>query len=376
MRFSRRAFCQLFGMVAGLKMANALKRPATFSESHPALGDNFIRLDRNENAYGPASRVIDAIQRSVTQANRYARSERDFLADAIARFHRVDREQVLLGAGSTDLLRMAAQAFLGPTQPLIVADPTFGALGHYASFTGVPVIKVPLTRELAHDLDGMRSRISRTTGLAYLCSPNNPTGTLTPRKQIEKFVASIPKTTAVVVDEAYHEYAGVSEAYTSFIDRGSSNDRLVVLRTFSKAYGLAGLRLGYAVGAPKMLDRMKVFSAEDSINSIVARAGLAALDSQDEIHDRVQRNDDDRQEFFNQSTGRMLKPIDSHANFAFMNVLRPAEIVIEHFRQHGILLGPKFPSMPNHVRISFGTPEEMTEFWRVWDLLPATDVSM
>jgi histidinol-phosphate aminotransferase len=149
-----------------------------------------------------------------------------------------------------------------------------------------------------------------------------------------------------------------------------------VLRTFSKAYGLAGLRLGYAVGAPKMLDLMRAFATEDSINSIVARAGLAALESQDAIHEWVKRNDDDRQEFFNEATGRMLKPIDSHANFAFMNVLLPAEVVIHHFRQHRICLGPKFPSMPNHVRISFGTPEEMTEFWRVWDLLPMTDVSM
>jgi histidinol-phosphate aminotransferase len=376
MRFSRRTFCQLFGIATGFKMANALRGGATFSDSPPTLGDNFIRLDRNENAYGPAAKVIDAIRRSLNQANRYTRSERDSLADAIARLHRVDREHVLLGAGSTDLLRMAAQAFLGPKRPLLVADPTFGAVGHYASFVGAPVIKVPLTREFAHDLPAMRSRISRTTGLVYLCNPNNPTGTLTPRRQIEKFVAGIPATTAVVVDEAYHEYAGVSGAYASFIDRVRGNDRLVVLRTFSKAYGLAGLRLGYVVGPPKMLEPMRAFATEDSINSIVARAGLAALDSQDEIHEWVKRNDDDRQEFFNQSTGRMLKPIDSHTNFAFMDVLRPAEVVIQHFRQHGTLMGPKVPSMPNHVRISFGTPEEMTEFWHVWDLLPMTDVSM
>jgi histidinol-phosphate aminotransferase len=190
-------------------------------------------------------------------------------------------------------------------------------------------------------------------------------------------MAGLPATTAVVVDEAYHEYAaGASGAYASFVDRALGDDRLVVLRTFSKAYGLAGLRLGYALGAPKMLEPMRAFATEDSINSIVARAGLAALDSQDAIQEWVKQNDDDRQEFFNEAMGRMLKPINSHANFAFMDVLRPAEVVIQHFRQHSIRLGPKFPSMPNHVRISFGTPEEMTEFWRVWDLLPMTDVSM
>ncbi len=374
---SRRMFCQLFGMATGLKMASALRLGTSFSESPAAQGDGFIRLDRNENPYGPSPKVIDAVQRSINQASRYTRVEqRDALGDAIARFHRVDREQVLLGAGSTDLLRMAAQAFLGPKRRLIVADPTFDALEYYARFAGAQVIKVPLTRDLAHDLTSMRARISPATGLVYLCNPNNPTGTLTPRKQIEQFVISLPATTAAVVDEAYHEYVGVSGAYASFLDRRLGDERLVVLRTFSKAHGLAGLRLGYAVGAPKMLNRMRAFATEDSINSIVACAGLAALDSQDALRDWAKRNEDDRQEFFNQAGGRMLKPIDSHANFAFMNVQRPAEVVIQHFLQHGIRLGPKFPSTPTHVRVSLGTPEEMTEFWRVWDLLPMTDMSM
>ena len=372
MPFSRRFFCQWFGMVSGLGMAVPLRANTPFRESSPAQGESFIRLDRNENAYGPAPKVIDAIQRSGQLASRYTRSEQESLVDAIARFHRMDREHVLLGAGSTDLLRMAAQAFLGPKRPLIVADPTFGALEYYARSAGAPVIKVPLTRELGHDLRAMRAKISPATGLVYLCSPNNPTGTITPKNQINEFVASLPASTAVVADEAYHEYASVSGGYASFID-GRIRNRLVVLRTFSTAYGLAGLRLGYAVGAPNVLDSMKLFATEDSINSIVVRAGLAALDGQDAIHEYVRRNDDDRQEFFNHAMGRMLKPIDSHTNFAFMDMLRPAEVAIQHFRQHGILVGPKYSSMPHHLRISFGTPDEMTEFWRVLDLLPMTD---
>ena len=357
-------------------MAEALGVTTTFPESFPAPGDNFIRLDRNENAYGPAQEVIDVIHHSVDQANRYTRSEQDSLADAIAHFHRVDREQVLLGAGSTDLLRMAAQAFLGPKRPLILPNPTFGALEYYARFNEAPVLKVPLTLESAHDLPAMQRKISRRTGLVYLCNPNNPTGTITPTKQIEAFVASLPPTTAVIVDEAYHEYANGSRAYASFIERPPGDSQFVVLRTFSKAYGLAGLRLAYAVGAPKMLDSMRDFRIENCINSIVVLAARVALDNQNAIHEWVARNDDDRQEFFNQANLRMLKPIDSQTNFAFMNVLRPAEDVIQHFRRHGILLGPKFPAMPNHVRVSFGTPEEMTEFWRVGDLLPMIGVSM
>lgn len=361
-------------MATCLRFAN-LVRPATaFVEAPLTAADSLLHLDRNENAYGPAPKVIIAINSSTGKASRYSRSEGESLTDAIARFHGVHRDRVLLGAGSTDVLRMAAQAFLSPKRSLIVAEPTFGAPEYYARFSGAPVIKVPLTREFAHDLSAMHARVSSGTGLVYICNPNNPTGTLTPREQIAKFVAALPAKCVVVVDEAYHEYAtDAARGYGSFIDPALRHDRLIVLRTFSKAHGMAGLRLGYAVGAPELLEQMRTFAVEDCINPISAHAGLAALESQDAIHDSVKRNEDDRQEFFNEATGRMLKPIDSHANFAFMNVLRPAEVAIQHFQQHGISLGPKFPSMPNHVRISFGTPEEMTELWRVWDLLPMVD---
>jgi len=358
-------------------MANALSLGSDFSENDQSQDQGFIRLDRNENAYGPPPRAVDAIKRAVTEASRYPRAQNDDLRDAVAQFHRVDREKVLLGAGSCDLLRMAAEAFLGPERPLVIADPTFGASEHYAARIGAPVIKVPLTRELDHDLDTMRTRCRGSgRGLVYICNPNNPTGTLTPWKEIEKFVASLTASTVVVVDEAYHEYAGVSGMYASLIDKAAVSDRLVVLRTFSIAYGLAGLRVGYAVGTPKTLDAMRAFATEDNVNTIAASAALAALESADVIREYVRRNDDDRQDFFNRATERMLKPIDSHANFAFMNMFNPAADVIQHFRQHGILVGPQFSSMSTHIRISFGTPDEMTEFWRVADLLPMHDVPM
>jgi histidinol-phosphate aminotransferase len=377
MAFSRRWFCQIFGIAAGVHMANALSIGSDFGEVGPAQDDGFIRLDRNENAYGPPPRVIDAIRRAATQASRYPRSQSEELKNAIAHLHRIDRERVLLGPGSCDLLRLAAHAFLGRERPIVVADPTFGASEHYAARIGAPVIKVPLTRELDHDLDTMRTRCrDNGRGLVYICNPNNPTGTLTSWKEIEKFVASLPASTVVVVDEAYHEYAGVSGMYASLIDKTAVSDRLVVLRTFSIAYGLAGLRVGYAVGTPKTLDAMRAFATEDNVNTIAASAALAALESADVIREYVRRNDDDRQDFFNRATERMLKPIDSHANFAFMNMFNPAADVIQHFRQHGILVGPQFSSMSTHIRISFGTPDEMTEFWRVADLLPMHDVAM
>jgi histidinol-phosphate aminotransferase len=173
-----------------------------------------------------------------------------------------------------------------------------------------------------------------------------------------------------VIDEAYHHYAGTSGMYTSFIDRQLDDERVIVVRTFSKVYGLAGLRLGYAVGSPKTIQRMRKFATEDNINAVVTQASAAALNDTDGVLDSVRRNANDRQEFFNQAMARALKPIDSHTNFVMMNTFHPAEEVIQHFRKNSILIGRHFPPMDTHIRISLGRPEEMSAFWQAWDMLP------
>ena len=190
----------------------------------------------------------------------------EWLVEQIARVHNVRPEQVLLGCGSTEILRAATCAFLGSGRQLIQASPTFEAIEHYARAAGSEVISVRLTSAFAHDLEGMLARASASTTLVYICNPNNPTASLTPRKDLENFIRRLPASTFVVIDEAYHHYAGTSE-YASFINRPFDDERVIVARTFSKVYGLAGLRLGYAVGSPGILQRMRTFITEDSINA-------------------------------------------------------------------------------------------------------------
>ena len=285
-------------------------------------------------------------------------------------------EQVLLGCGSTEILRVAAQAFLGRGKTLLQASPTFEAIEHYARSAGAELLSLPLTHQYEHDLQGMLERANTATTLVYICNPNNPTGTITPRKKIEEFIAKLPSTTFVLIDEAYHHYAGVSAMYASFLDRPVDDERVIVSRTFSKVYGLAGLRLGYGIASLETARRIRPFSTRDNVNGIVARAGMAALDDQEAVKEFVKRTTSDRQEFYNQSQGRSLKPIDSRANFVMMDTHRPAKQIIEHFRQHNILIGRRFPTMDSHIRVSLGTPPEMLEFWRVWDLLPHVDMVM
>jgi histidinol-phosphate aminotransferase len=271
---------------------------------------------------------------------------------------------------------VAAQAFLGPGSQLMQASPTFEAIEHYARAAGSEVASVPLTRGLSHDLDGMLARANASIKLAYICNPNNPTASLTPREDLENFISRLPASTFVLIDEAYHHYAGQSGMYASFIDRPLNDERVIVTRSFSIAHGLAGLRVGYAVASPKIIQRLRTFVTEDDINAIAVQAAGAALDDTDALRDFILRNADDRQEFFNQAMARAVKPIGSHANFAMLNTLHPAKEVIEHFHKNGIRIGRSFPALDTYIRISFGRPEEMLAFWRAWDMLPYPKHSM
>lgn len=379
MTTSRRGFLRSVG--AGLATGVAMPWPMT----RPMLGvpraailepprldqdDGFIHLNGNENAYGPSPKVADAIKSALGSVNRYPIKQYDSLTERIASLHNVQPEQVVLGCGSTEMLRVAACAFLGSGKQLIHASPTFESVEHYARAVEADVISVHLTPKFAHDLDGMLARATVTSTLVYICNPNNPTASLTPRKDLETFIAKLPASNVVLIDEAYHHFAGDSTSYASFLDHPIHDDRVVVTRTFSKIYGLAGLRIGYAVAAPKLAHRMRKFTTEDNLNAIAIQAAMAALDDTDGTNLAVDRNANDRQEFFNQAMARMLKPIDSHANFVMMNAFHPVDEVIHLFYKNKVLIGRPFPPMDTYIRVSLGLPDEMVAFWHAWDALP------
>ena len=368
---SRRNFLRL-----GTGIMPLMKRPlwgvslagANPNESSP--NDVLIRLNCNENAYGPSKKVTAAIESALARSNRYPRMEYSSLVEQIASFHHVKPEQVLLGCGSTEILRVTACAFLGSGKQLIHASPTFGAIQSYARMTGSVPIPVPLTRALAHDLDGMLHRAGASATLVYICNPNNPTASLTPRLDLETFIAKLPASTMVLIDEAYHHYAAQSGMYASFIDRPVDDARVIVCRTFSAVYGIAGLRVGYAVSSATVIEQIRKFITHDNVNAIATKAVSAALEDSDGVREAIERNANDRQEFFNSVLARAHKPMDSHTNFVIVNSFNPAEKVIEHFRSNNILIGPRFPEMDTFIRVSLGRPEEMRQFWRAWDMLP------
>jgi histidinol-phosphate aminotransferase len=381
MSISRRSF---FGMLGGgAAAASVLPWPLErlsgailLEPPRPQEPDGFVHLNSNENPYGPSQKSMQAIQAAISSANRYPYEHYDALTEKISAFHRVSPDEIVLGCGSQEILRVTAQAFVGPGKTLIQASPTFEALGRYSEAVGAKVVSLPLNHEYAHDLPAVGKQLNAAGTLVYICNPNNPTGSLTPRQDIEAFIARLPSTTTVVIDEAYHHFAGQSGAYVSFLEQRVNDDRIIVARTFSKVYGMAGLRLGYAVATRQTAKRLGKFLTQDSVNGVVVRAAQAALDDQASVQAAVETNTNNRQEFYNQCHARMLKPIDSHANFVMMDTHRPAADIIEHFRKNKVLIGRRFPPMDRHIRVSIGTPEDMLQFWRVWDMLPHMDMSM
>jgi histidinol-phosphate aminotransferase len=306
--------------------------------------------------------------------NRYPREEYDVLRAKLAALHSVKDDRILLGCGSTEILRMAASALISPGKRLVQALPTYATLAKYARAGGVEVVEVPLTKLFAHDLDAMLGRVGdgSSTGLVYIVNPNNPTGTLTVRKEIDAFLQKLPASVYVLIDEAYSHFVHPHLAYSSFLDRPVDDPRLIVCRTFSKVYGLAGMRVGYAVGAPEALKRLAATQLHYDVGRIAAMAAIAALDDPEYVELAIHRNSDDRQEFMNQANMRMLRVVDSHTNFALLNPLCAAGMVLDHLKLNNVLVGPLIPVLPDYIRVSFGIANEMREFWRVMDLLPPT----
>jgi histidinol-phosphate aminotransferase len=377
MAVSRRNLLRHIGMGVGATLPILGRGSIAAVGAGDALGrEGPVRLHRNENAFGPSAAVAAAIREASAMANRYPERAEEALREKIAAVHHVAPSNIVLGCGSGEVLRLAAVTFAGPGRNVVLAVPTFAPMIDYAGRAGADVIPVPLTSGYAHDLGEMRSRIDDTTGLVYVCNPNNPTGTLTRRRDLENFLDGLPRQTHVILDEAYHHYADGAFEYASFVDRPLGDDRVIVTRTFSTVYGLAGLRVGYGVAAPDVVRRLASLRLSDGVNSIAAAASLAALADQEHVRRTVQRNTDDRQEFFNQANARMLRTIDSHTNFVMLNTDRNAAEIVEHFRTHGVLVAGPFPSFPKHIRVTLGTPGEVRSFWRVWDLLPPHQMSM
>ena len=360
---SRRRFAQLLGAGAVLSVtrpALSFAKPVVAAPGLVPATSGVVRLSSNENPYGPSPKALKAMNDVFNLACRYPDEHNDLLIDAIAKLNGVTHDQILLGDGSSEILQLCADTFTGPGRGnLVAADPTFEAILNNAAINGAEVVKVPLTPTFGHDLAKMTTAAKQ--GLIYVCNPNNPTASITPKSEVREFISKAPRDTMILVDEAYFHYAD-SPDYESVIPLIKDHPNLIVARTFSKIYGMAGLRCGYCVGQKEAIGRMRPHQMWDSVNIMALAAAIANLNDPDQVANG-RRLTSEAKTFVISELDRMgYKQIPSQANFIMFDVKRPVVPLITALKERNVHVGRLFPALPNHMRLTIGKKTEMEAF--------------
>ena len=356
-----------FGKLLGSGMAAAALRPALAKgPAAPAAGRSArpaavpaagpVRLSANENPYGPCPAALEAMREACGLAWRYPDEAADALRGDLARLHGLPADWFLLGDGSSEILKLAASAFAGPGRRLVTADPTFESAAAHAAAAGAEVTRVPLDAAFAHALAKMAVP---DAGLVYLCNPNNPTASVTPKARMRAFLDAAPS--VVLVDEAYHHYADSAD-YESVLPLVKTNAKLIVARTFSKIYGLAGARLGYAIAQPALLEKLSAQAAADTVNVFALAAGRAGLADASWVAQGRTRNAQVRAHVVGELARRGFAAIPSQANFIMFETGREVRPLIAALAERGVQVGRRFPALPTHLRVTLGKPEQMERF--------------
>jgi histidinol-phosphate aminotransferase len=367
MTLSRRSFVRTLGLgsvgaLTGTALAARGREAAIGLGLDPSARPDrarAIRLSSNENPVGPFPVALQAVSDAFGRAARYPDTFE--LTAALAARHDVDVEHIVVGCGSGEILRMTVHACTSRTRALVTASPTFEDPARAAALLDVEVRAVQVQPDLSLDLDGMAAQASGA-GLVFVCNPNNPTGTLHSGARIRNLVRQITRQspdTVVLIDEAYAEYVE-DPAYESAISLATEQPNVVVSRTFSKLFGLAGARIGYAVGQPATVQRLRRHRLPNSVNVLGAAAALASVGASPSlVAQEVARNREAREFTTAALTKVGFAVTPSHTNFIMVDVKRPIAAFGAACRAQGIAIGRPFPPLTTHARISIGTLDEM-----------------
>ena len=322
-----------------------------------------IRLCFNENPFGTSPKALEAMQKSLSLSSRYDFKLADVLCEKIAGNNNVKKENILVSAGSSFLLELITKYVSLDKGHIIIPDPSFTIFAPIAEFLGMSKSVIELNNKKKIDLVKMKSSIQKDTKLIYICNPNNPTGDLLSRQEIENFIKSIPDNIIVLVDEAYIEFT----TQRSLSDLVDVYKNLIVTRTFSKLYGFAGARLGYAIGHPKMIENMKKLQSWSGAEiSVVTMAGaIAAMDDQEFITKVLDNNKKVKDFTISEFNIRGIKTIPSSANFVYFSLENYKSDYFKKLKEAKILGGKTYEEKGKWTRISLGTIEEMRKYFDV-----------
>ncbi len=376
MSLSRRRFVQTVSAgTAGMWIAGRGREASVFGgldlEALYAQGQSPLILSSNENPLGPGKMVLDAVRNGFGETSRYQYATAAELTKLVAEKNGVKPENVLIGSGSTQLLRTTTHVFCSKSAPLVAPIPAYEECAGYAALMGYPVTTVKLREpSLTMDLDAVLGA-AKGAGMIFFCNPNNPVATGVDGKNTRDFIAAVNKSspnTVTLVDEAYFEYATMP-GYETMIPLAVENPRVVVARTFSKAHGMAGLRVGYAIGHVDAIKKMAAWDDSRTVNVLGLNAARAALGkSKADVDAESKRNTDARGFTAKWFADRDLTPTDSQTNFLFVNIQRPAKGFRDFCAKQGILVGRDFPPYEkSHCRISISTMEDMQRAVKVFE---------
>lgn len=357
-RFSRRSFLHLSAAASAAAAFQGMTEPmlAAAARRRPHDKDAVV-IDSNENPLGPCQAARDAVSTIIPQGGRYLDNLTDDLVNTIAQQEGLKPEFICCTAGSTPPLSLSVLAFTSPQKSYVTADPGFETGMMMSSISGARVVKVPLTKTYAHDVKAMLAA-APDAGVFYICNPNNPTGTLTPHSDIEFLAANKPKDAVVLVDEAYIH---LTEA-PSVLDLVKAGKDVIVLRTFSKVYGMAGLRCGFVVARPDLLEKVLARGGQNFMPTTAVAAATASLKDSTLVPERRRINATIRQQTFQWLDRNGYAYIPSVSNCFLLDTKRPGKEVRDAMAKENVLIGRVWPVMPTWVRITVGTQREMERF--------------
>ncbi len=338
--------------------------------------DKVVKLNNNENPYGPPESVMRAMNSAWKWVNRYGTPDGG-LSDAIQELHGVKPENILLGAGSGEILDAAAVTFLLGGKKVLGVEPTYGSVYQRAALIKSEAIKIPLKPDYTQNIPALieaANRHASEIGLLYLCNPNNPTGIIVPKDEVRQLLDEIPKDLPVLIDEAYHHFVD-HPRYATSIPYVLEGRPVIVTRTFSKIAGLAAMRLGYGIAPAALIQRMRPFTT-GSQNVLVKFGGAASIRDTAAQATVKALNIQVREKTMAELRAYGYEVLPSDTNFFMVGVRRNVQDVAQEFRKRDILVGRPFPPMTEHLRVSVGTQAEMTRFMAAFkEIFPPGTVS-
>jgi histidinol-phosphate aminotransferase len=354
---SRRSFLQASTAASAALAFRIVTEPMLAYARWPDYPKDSVLINSNENPLGPCSAAREAVAAITPQSGRYLDHLTDEFVKQYAQSVGVTEEQIKIYAGSSEPLHYTVMAFTSPKASFVTADPGYEAGMHAARNSGARIVKVPLTKAYAHDVRAMLTA-APDAGVFYVCSPNNPTGTLTSHSDIEYLADKKPKGSIVLVDEAYIHFSDAPSA----IDLVKAGKDVIVLRTFSKLYGMAGLRCGVAIGKPDQLKKLENYGGFNPMPVTAVAAAHASLKEPNLVAERKRINAEVRAATFEWLDRNGYSYVPSVSNCFMLDTKRPAKEVIAAMAQQKVIIGRIWPAMPTYTRITVGTRAEMDRF--------------